>query len=81
MVKKVGEEVDIFVRKRWREREWETAWFVNPPVSYFPIASSYLFLNAELFFQRLQSVPDLSHIHVFARRKTREEIKSLSHNI
>ena len=33
MVRKVGEEVDMFVRKRWKEREWETAWFVNPPVS------------------------------------------------
>lgn len=35
MVKQVGEEVDMFVRKRWREREWETVWFVNPPVSDF----------------------------------------------
>ena len=33
MVRKVSEEVDMFVRKRWKEREWETAWFVNPPVS------------------------------------------------
>jgi hypothetical protein len=32
MVRMVGSEVDRFVRNRWVEREWETAWFVNPPV-------------------------------------------------
>jgi len=56
MVRMAGIEVDTFVRNRWIEREWETAWFVNPP--------------------RLQSVPDLSHIHVFARKKFAEEIAS-----
>ncbi|KAG7088125.1 hypothetical protein E1B28_012150 [Marasmius oreades] len=50
LVRKAGVEVNEFVRKRWDEDEWETAWFVNPP--------------------RLQSIPDLAHIHVFARRKT-----------
>jgi hypothetical protein len=28
-----GAEVHEFVRRRWPEREWETAWFVNPLVS------------------------------------------------
>jgi len=55
MVKEAGAEVDAFVRKRWNEREWETAWFVNPP--------------------RLQSVPGLAHIHVFARHKSPKEIE------
>jgi hypothetical protein len=32
MLRMVGSEVDRFVRNRWVEREWETAWFVNPPV-------------------------------------------------
>ncbi|KAJ7778376.1 hypothetical protein B0H16DRAFT_1503300 [Mycena metata] len=41
--------VHDFVKNRWIEEEWETAWFVNPP--------------------RLQSVPGLAHIHVFARHK------------
>jgi hypothetical protein len=27
-----GSEVAEFVRRRWKESEWETAWFVNPPV-------------------------------------------------
>ena len=33
MVKNVGREIDSFVRRRWVESEWETAWFFNPPVS------------------------------------------------
>ncbi|KAH9851714.1 hypothetical protein C2E23DRAFT_732402 [Lenzites betulinus] len=53
-VKLYGLEIETFVKRRWNEREWETAWFVNPP--------------------RLQSVPELTHIHVFARRKSPEEI-------
>ncbi|KAF9013198.1 hypothetical protein BDQ17DRAFT_1231617 [Cyathus striatus] len=51
LVARAGEEVARFVRNRWSEDEWETAWFVNPP--------------------RLQSVPGLAHIHVFARQKNR----------
>ncbi|KAH7885450.1 hypothetical protein F5I97DRAFT_1810268 [Phlebopus sp. FC_14] len=54
MVQDAGKEVREFVKRRWVEREWETAWFVNPP--------------------RLQSVPGLAHIHVFARKKSVEEI-------
>ncbi|EPQ51085.1 hypothetical protein GLOTRDRAFT_118126 [Gloeophyllum trabeum ATCC 11539] len=54
LVKRAGAEVNEFIRRRWNEREWETAWFVNPP--------------------RLQSVPGLAHIHVFARHKSPEEI-------
>ncbi|KAF9046083.1 hypothetical protein BJ165DRAFT_1414889 [Panaeolus papilionaceus] len=42
-------EVHRYVQNRWKEDEWETAWFVNPP--------------------RLQSVPGLAHIHIFAHRK------------
>ncbi|KIY46678.1 hypothetical protein FISHEDRAFT_46868 [Fistulina hepatica ATCC 64428] len=50
LVKAAGKEVHDFVRNRWIEEEWETAWFVNPP--------------------RLQSIPGLAHIHVFARKKS-----------
>ncbi|KIJ17610.1 hypothetical protein PAXINDRAFT_167622 [Paxillus involutus ATCC 200175] len=53
MVQNAGREVRGFVERRWREKQWETAWFVNPP--------------------RLQSIPGLAHIHVFARKKTPEE--------
>ncbi|KAL0565094.1 hypothetical protein V5O48_016933, partial [Marasmius crinis-equi] len=31
LVRKAGIEVNEFIRKRWNEDEWETAWFVNPP--------------------------------------------------
>ncbi|KAH9969754.1 hypothetical protein BC827DRAFT_1120500 [Russula dissimulans] len=55
-VREVGLEVHKFVIANWKEREWETAWFVNPP--------------------RLQSVPALAHVHVFARYKSLDEITS-----
>jgi hypothetical protein len=32
MIKEAGREIDQFVRNRWIESEFETAWFVNPPV-------------------------------------------------
>ncbi|KAK2465383.1 hypothetical protein APHAL10511_002737 [Amanita phalloides] len=50
LLEELGKEVNLFIKRKWSEEEWETAWFVNPP--------------------RLQSVPELSHIHVFARRKS-----------
>lgn len=56
MVRNAGKEVSAFVKRRWQENKWETAWFVNPP--------------------RLQSVPGLAHIHVFARKKSPEETAS-----
>ncbi|KAI6014804.1 hypothetical protein BKA83DRAFT_645815 [Pisolithus microcarpus] len=56
MLLHAGKEVDAFVKRRWQESKWETAWFVNPP--------------------RLQSIPGLAHIHVFARKKYPEELAS-----
>lgn len=32
-IRMVGNEVAKFIKNRWKEDEWETAWFVNPPVS------------------------------------------------
>jgi len=32
-VREAGSEVHKFVITTWKEREWEAAWFVNPPVS------------------------------------------------
>lgn len=32
LVRKAGDEIATFVKRRWNESEWETAWFVNPPV-------------------------------------------------
>lgn len=32
-VKEYGREIEVFIKRRWIEREWETAWFLNPPVS------------------------------------------------
>jgi hypothetical protein len=44
MVRQAGYEVHEFVRNRWVEQEWETAWFVNPPVRYlfFFVSGAYL---------------------------------------
>lgn len=33
LIQKAGREVHRYVKNRWIEKEWETAWFVNPPVS------------------------------------------------
>lgn len=32
-VREAGSEMHKFIITTWKEREWETAWFVNPPVS------------------------------------------------
>lgn len=82
-----GSEVGGMVRGLWDPRGWETAWFVNPPVSlrsfFFPSSSCLLFLGGPgesrqrtglTCRQRLQSVPGFAHFHVFARRKTPTEI-------
>ena len=65
LLQDVGRELGIFIVGRWPEDEWETAWFVNPPVRTF----SRSVVNSSDKLQRLQSVPELSHVHVFARRK------------
>lgn len=56
-VREAGVEVHQFIVATWKEQEWETAWFVNPP--------------------RLQSVPALEHIHVFARYKNLPDIETI----
>lgn len=33
LIQRAGREVDRYVKNRWVEEDWETAWFVNPPVS------------------------------------------------
>lgn len=33
LIQLAGREVHRYVKNRWIEKEWETAWFVNPPVS------------------------------------------------
>lgn len=79
LVRRAGEEVHRFVKSRWAEGVWETAWFVNPPVGVKLYLSALLMLlnHAALVFvgchvmQRLQSVLGLAHIHVFARQKTK----------
>lgn len=66
-IKRSGAEVQAFVANRWSEREWETCWFVNPPVRT-PVVLVVPIFNEETP-QRLQSVKGLAHIHVFARKK------------
>jgi hypothetical protein len=43
LIRKAGGEVHEFVKRRWDESEWETAWFVNPPVSFFFFRSGFGF--------------------------------------
>jgi hypothetical protein len=69
LVKEAARQIQEYVQNRWSEDEWETAWFVNPPVSRRP-SETMLRLN-DRNMQRLQSVPGLAHIHVFARHKRR----------
>lgn len=33
LIERAGQHVHRYVQMRWCEDEWETAWFVNPPVS------------------------------------------------
>lgn len=83
IIEEMGKEVHEFiVNRKWKEREWETAWFVNPPVSSTLNARSLSRYFDSLYgvlprsrLQRLQSVPGLAHIHVFARYKGRTEIE------
>jgi len=31
LISLAGDEIRTFIKRRWNEAEWETAWFVNPP--------------------------------------------------
>lgn len=37
LIQRAGREVHRYVKNRWVEKEWETAWFVNPPVSVYSL--------------------------------------------
>lgn len=47
LIRKAGEKVHEYVKERWNEDTWETAWFVNPPVSVrrFTISPLHHFLT------------------------------------
>jgi len=34
LIERAGKEVHRYIKNRWSESDWETAWFVNPPVSH-----------------------------------------------
>lgn len=65
---KGAHEVSNMVRGLWDPRGWECLFFVNPAVS------NGTFVRVRLTSQRLQSIPAYAHFHVFARRKTPDEI-------
>ena len=69
LIERAGSEVHRYVKTRWSESEWETAWFVNPPVRSHFCQEDIQRPNGFAYHQRLQSVPGLAHIHVFARHK------------
>lgn len=88
-VRRAGDEVHNFVKKRWVEEEWETAWFVNPPVGVYINTYSHRVISLNWISiagsfvsafpptpgaQRLQSVPGIAHIHVFAKRKLSQDV-------
>jgi len=58
-----------FVIDHWPEEIWETAWFLNPTVSTCTFQPSLLSTVRTQAFQRIQSIPGIVHIHVFARKK------------
>lgn len=37
LIQRAGREVHRYIKNRWIEKEWETAWFVNPPVSTYSL--------------------------------------------
>ena len=43
LIQKAGSEVHRYVKNRWIEKEWETAWFVNPPVSVYFLLCFFFF--------------------------------------
>ena len=42
LMKEAGREVEQFILERWKEDEWETCWFVNPPVSWLGVRSEFV---------------------------------------
>jgi hypothetical protein len=45
-VRQAGSDVHKFIIATWKEQEWETAWFVNPPVSTW--IKNIFFIKLEL---------------------------------
>ena len=61
MVRNAGKEVSAFVKRRWKEGKWETAWFVNPPVRPLPVHLSVGWLIVA--FRDCRAFPDW-HIYM-----------------
>jgi hypothetical protein len=68
-LRQASAEIDAFVRARWPDDTWETAWFVNPLVRRPSISSSLSGVSRYRSSQITQSIPGLAHIHVFAKRR------------
>lgn len=78
-VQMAGDEVLKFVRKRWKEDEWETAWFVNPPVSFAlrPIEQTYLIAFKIIAFAKRERLGSYSR---FCKEETLTIDSSGQHN-
>ena len=46
LVRAACKEIETFIERRWTEREWETAWFVNPPVGHWLQCCHSMFTDA-----------------------------------
>ena len=57
LVKGAGAGVHEFVRSKWQEDEWETAWFVNPPrlQSVRALAHIHVFARRKLEEERTEA--------------------------
>ena len=58
LVKRAGAGVHEFVRSKWQEDEWETAWFVNPPrlQSVRGLAHIHVFARRKLEEERKSAI-------------------------
>jgi hypothetical protein len=71
-----GQEVGAMVRSLWDERGWECLWVSCPVCGSGNTGRAAKLTSKFVNPPRLQSVPGFSHFHVFARRKTPEEINA-----
>ena len=50
--------------RRWKEDEWETAWFVDPPVRFMRHGCPFL-----IYFQRMNQVKAPGKTHFLRSRR------------
>ena len=69
LIQKAGREVHRYVKNRWVEKEWETAWFVNPPVSAYFLILKTLHCRAVFFLETSKCAWSCSYTCVCSTQK------------